>query len=222
MRPIDISNDILGTNDSGLSFKLNLLVLFVNLMVECTSMGSCQLNFLVKLRDEEMIKRIDWCTFIFDKLRASKQHWSRDNRNCFYAGPLTYLMMKDNMQKLMNAKLIAERTLQDAFSKFPAERSFIVFKSQFEELFGRKFTDANDRKGNNERNTVASASSDILVRHPKKEEDPIPIRSIPACLTPICYSPQFIEDIDTSMKKAWDIFAVKKALPFIDPRSPSS
>lgn len=84
---------ILKTNDAGIKFKLNFIVLFVSLMAECTTMGCCNLSVLRKISNENMIPTIDWCKFIYEKIWTSKQRWNRNKNSCFYAGPLTYITL---------------------------------------------------------------------------------------------------------------------------------
>ncbi|KAJ9565459.1 hypothetical protein OSB04_001425 [Centaurea solstitialis] len=93
IRPTDVMKLILETDDASFRFKMNFLVLFVNLMAECTPSGICNVNFISKIKNEEMIPRIDWCKFIYNKIKQSKQRWKGENRYCFYAGPLTYITL---------------------------------------------------------------------------------------------------------------------------------
>ncbi|KAI3771629.1 hypothetical protein L6452_02795 [Arctium lappa] len=93
MRQMDLLDVIQKSNDDEFTFKLNFLVLFVNIMAKRNTMGCCNFNFLSRIHDEEMIPKIDWCRYIYTRLRASKSQWNRDNNNCFYAGPLTYLTL---------------------------------------------------------------------------------------------------------------------------------
>ncbi|KAI3691980.1 hypothetical protein L6452_31784 [Arctium lappa] len=95
IRPTDIRRKIFQTNESDFMFKMNFLVLFVNLMADCNTMGSCNLSLISKLKNEEMINQIDWSKYIYDRLKTSKEKWKMDNDLCFYAGPLTYLTISD-------------------------------------------------------------------------------------------------------------------------------
>ncbi|KAI3668959.1 hypothetical protein L6452_40176 [Arctium lappa] len=126
IRPLDVMRLILQTDDLGFMFKINFMVLFVNLMADCNSLGSCNLGFLSKLKDDDMLSKIDWCIYIYDKLRISKQRWRRDNDLCFYAGPLIYLteymeLMDRKMKNLIFAKDKAGRVLDTTITKFPGE-----------------------------------------------------------------------------------------------------
>ncbi|KAI3747579.1 hypothetical protein L6452_10084 [Arctium lappa] len=80
-------------------FKMNFLVLFENLMADCNSMGSCNLSFIAKLKNELMVTKINWSKYIFDKMKTSKEKWRRDNDMCFYVGPLTYLTDKYKVRR---------------------------------------------------------------------------------------------------------------------------
>ncbi|KVH92035.1 Peptidase C48, SUMO/Sentrin/Ubl1 [Cynara cardunculus var. scolymus] len=93
MRPKDIMKIMQSSRDAGFNFKLNFLVLFVNLMVECNRMGCCNFGFLSRIESEDVIPGIDWCKYIYGKIKTSKSRWRRDSRMCFYAGPLTYLAL---------------------------------------------------------------------------------------------------------------------------------
>ncbi|KAI3770007.1 hypothetical protein L6452_01125 [Arctium lappa] len=55
IRPTYIMNLILQSDNTDFMFKMNFLVLFVNLMADCNSMGSCSLSFIAKLKNESMI-----------------------------------------------------------------------------------------------------------------------------------------------------------------------
>ena len=93
VRPANVKKMIIETNTVDLMFKTNWLVLFVNLMCECNTMGSCNVKFLNKMKSEEMLSNVDWCKYLYEKLRTSKLLWKRDNPDCFYAGPVTYLLV---------------------------------------------------------------------------------------------------------------------------------
>ncbi|KAI3771973.1 hypothetical protein L6452_03146 [Arctium lappa] len=91
IRPTDIMNLILQSDNTDFMFKMDFLVLFVNLMADCNSMGSCSLSFIAKLKNESMVTKINWSKYIFAKVKTGKEKWRRDNDMCFYSGPLTYL-----------------------------------------------------------------------------------------------------------------------------------
>ncbi|KAI3730089.1 hypothetical protein L6452_18765 [Arctium lappa] len=66
MRPTDVMSKILETSETDIMFKLNFLVLCVNSMAECSGMGACNVNFLRKLKNTDMIPRINWARYIYE------------------------------------------------------------------------------------------------------------------------------------------------------------
>ncbi|KAI3736209.1 hypothetical protein L6452_15747 [Arctium lappa] len=59
IRLTDIMNLILQSDNMDFMFKMNFLVLFVNLMTDCNSMGSCSLSFIAKLKNESMLLYVE-------------------------------------------------------------------------------------------------------------------------------------------------------------------
>ncbi|KAI3757721.1 hypothetical protein L6452_05264 [Arctium lappa] len=76
MHPTDVMNMILESSDNGVEFKLNFLILFVNSMAECSGMGCCTLNFLHRIKNTNMIPRVNWSRNIFECLKRSKNRSS--------------------------------------------------------------------------------------------------------------------------------------------------
>lgn len=93
IRPSDVSNTIIDSDDDGELFKLNFLVLFVNSMAECSPAGACLNHFLTKIGSTDMIRNINWSGYILDCIRRSKRKWKRDTYDNFYSGPLTFLTL---------------------------------------------------------------------------------------------------------------------------------
>lgn len=114
IRPMDVMKLISKKADVGFQFKINFLVLFLNLMADCTSMGRCNTSFLSKIKSEDMIPNINWCKYVYEKVRKSKELWRRESESCFYTGPLTYLTLlyveatKNNKDEvpLLNMQLV--------------------------------------------------------------------------------------------------------------------
>ncbi|KAI3692442.1 hypothetical protein L6452_32258 [Arctium lappa] len=93
MRPKDVMAVIQQTDDAGIKFKLNFLVIVVNTLAECSRVGCCNVRFLSRIQSVDMISKIDWCKYIYDCLATSKRSWKRDSYLSFYTGPLTYLTL---------------------------------------------------------------------------------------------------------------------------------
>ena len=82
MHPTDVMKLITKSNELGIQFKINFLVVFANIMVASRTMGSCNLQFLDKISNEDMMSRINWCQYIYDMLKHSKDGWSRSSLTC--------------------------------------------------------------------------------------------------------------------------------------------
>lgn len=93
IRPADVMREIIVSEDAGLNFKLNFLILVSNTMAEGMKMGICNLNILSYIREDTVIRNIDWCSYIWDCLKVSKLGWKRDADISFYTGPLTFLTL---------------------------------------------------------------------------------------------------------------------------------
>ena len=59
MRPTDVMDLIIETGEVGLQFKINFLVLFVNVIRRCSTMGCCKIDFLDKICNEGMLSNIN-------------------------------------------------------------------------------------------------------------------------------------------------------------------
>ncbi|KVI01509.1 hypothetical protein Ccrd_020219 [Cynara cardunculus var. scolymus] len=74
MHPKDIMKLTQNSGDAGFNSKLSFLVLFVNLVVECSRMGCCNFGFLSRIENEDMISEIDWCKYIYGKNKNKKRY----------------------------------------------------------------------------------------------------------------------------------------------------
>ena len=81
------------TSDADKFFKLNFLTLFINTFVETETMGSCRINFIEKLTQCKDVSSINWCEYIVDCLEKSKNKWRPNDKNCYFTGPLAFLMV---------------------------------------------------------------------------------------------------------------------------------
>ena len=82
---------IKNTKKDSLMFKLNFLTLFINTFVESTLSHTNQINFVNKLVMVKDFSKIDWCKYILDCLVNRKQLWRRDDKTCYYSGPILIL-----------------------------------------------------------------------------------------------------------------------------------
>ncbi|KAL4591856.1 hypothetical protein LXL04_004830 [Taraxacum kok-saghyz] len=74
-------------------FVLNFLVLFVNVMVQSTSMGDVNKQFLKYIPNIESVKDLDWCGLVMSSLKASKKVWAPNEKKSFYTGPALFLTL---------------------------------------------------------------------------------------------------------------------------------
>lgn len=80
------------TKVEGIMFKMSILVLFSNILGLAGLGGQCRPNLIVPyITEETKIDNIDWCKYVLDSLKESKEGWKKEDKNSYYAGPLTAL-----------------------------------------------------------------------------------------------------------------------------------
>lgn len=89
--PNDVAKYIASSTEADWNFKMNFLVLFANIMGESMHNGYCTLNILSYIQRQTNVRDINWCGYIMDCLKRTKEGWSRDNPGSKYSGPLTFL-----------------------------------------------------------------------------------------------------------------------------------
>ncbi|GJV17272.1 hypothetical protein Tco_1362595 [Tanacetum coccineum] len=92
IRPNDISDVIISTNDSGRLFMMNFLMLFTNTIGMCKTSGDCNMYILKKIRDDVCVAELDWCSYIMNCLKESKNKWVNPVKH-HYTGPLTFMIL---------------------------------------------------------------------------------------------------------------------------------
>lgn len=93
LRPRDILRRIEETEDNGIIFVLNFIILFLNSMVECIPSGKCKTDVLECIDEDVDIKTVDWCGYIYECLKRCKNGWKRDDTGSYFTGPVTILMV---------------------------------------------------------------------------------------------------------------------------------
>ncbi|PWA36652.1 hypothetical protein CTI12_AA597780 [Artemisia annua] len=68
IRPNDILDVIVSSNDAGRMFKMNFLMLFANTMAACESNGVCSMTVLKQISDDVHVETLDWCGFLLECL----------------------------------------------------------------------------------------------------------------------------------------------------------
>ena len=98
IRPNDITDVIVGSDDHGKLFRMNFLMLFANTMGICEAQGACSMYILKKINDEiiEKVENINWCKFIIDSLIQSLKRWNR-SKSSYFTGPQTFMTVSKNL-----------------------------------------------------------------------------------------------------------------------------
>ncbi|PWA51681.1 hypothetical protein CTI12_AA461980 [Artemisia annua] len=94
VRPNDITDVIVGSNDYGKLFRMNFLMLFANTMGMCDAQGACSMKILNRINDNviERVQSINWCKFIIDCLEPSLKRW-KGKKSKYYTGPQTFMTL---------------------------------------------------------------------------------------------------------------------------------
>ncbi|MFS8008272.1 putative papain-like cysteine peptidase superfamily [Helianthus anomalus] len=82
-------------DDDGVFFKCDFLALFMNTMVEINKDGTCKTDFLECLNEDIAVENMNWCKFIYDTIKNSKDGWQRDNMSIYFNDALTILVVND-------------------------------------------------------------------------------------------------------------------------------
>ncbi|MFS7985696.1 hypothetical protein Hanom_Chr11g01001611 [Helianthus anomalus] len=79
--------------EDGIMFKYDFLTLFMNTMVETNKDGRCKTDFLECLGEDVAVEDVNWCKYICDSIKMSKDGWQRDSTSKYFNGALTILVM---------------------------------------------------------------------------------------------------------------------------------
>ncbi|MFS8008116.1 hypothetical protein Hanom_Chr14g01268951 [Helianthus anomalus] len=74
-------------------FQLDLVMLFISTMVSCTMNGITMYTLLYMFDMDHGFREHDWCQFIIDTVKVCKNHWKRCDKNSWFRGPLTFLVL---------------------------------------------------------------------------------------------------------------------------------
>ncbi|MFS7952697.1 hypothetical protein Hanom_Chr07g00609991 [Helianthus anomalus] len=74
-------------------FKYDFLALFMNTMVEINKDGRCKTDFLKCLGEDVAVEDVNWCKYICDSIKMSKDGWQRDSTSKYFNGALTILVV---------------------------------------------------------------------------------------------------------------------------------
>ncbi|KAJ0737866.1 hypothetical protein HanOQP8_Chr06g0220261 [Helianthus annuus] len=74
-------------------FKMNFAMLFIATMIASTKNGHAMYTMLGWFCLSKEFKEHDWCHLIMDTIRVCKSDWDRSDRDSFFRGPLTVLVL---------------------------------------------------------------------------------------------------------------------------------
>ncbi|KAM0050925.1 hypothetical protein Hdeb2414_s0007g00229401 [Helianthus debilis subsp. tardiflorus] len=74
-------------------FQLDLVMLFISTTVGCTMNGIAMYTLLYMFNMDHAFKEHDWCQFIIDAVKVCKNHWRRCDKDSWFRGPLTFLVL---------------------------------------------------------------------------------------------------------------------------------
>ncbi|KAI3821641.1 hypothetical protein L1987_09210 [Smallanthus sonchifolius] len=75
------------------NFRMDFLMCFLAIMVECHGQGRCKEKILGKLTCETEFSKINWCAYIMDSMRGYKKRWKRNDHSVPFSGPLAILTL---------------------------------------------------------------------------------------------------------------------------------
>ncbi|XP_021989338.1 uncharacterized protein LOC110885909 isoform X1 [Helianthus annuus] len=75
----------------GRLFKLNFLAYWNTLFVEITKSTTVKQSFLLAIDKEEDIPNLDWCSFVLESLKRTRQGWKKLDSQ--YNGPVAFLTL---------------------------------------------------------------------------------------------------------------------------------
>ncbi|KAI3762718.1 hypothetical protein L1987_53159 [Smallanthus sonchifolius] len=94
MAPTEIVIKIENAEDADcFNFRMDFLMCFLAVMVECHGQGRCKEKILDKLTGETDFSNINWCAYIIDSMRGCKKRWKRNDHSVPFSGPLAILTL---------------------------------------------------------------------------------------------------------------------------------
>ena len=101
--PNRVADLIIENRVEGIMFKMSMLVLFSNIFGLAGLGGQCRPSLIVPyITEETKIDKIDWCKYVLDCLKISKEGWNKDCINSYYPGPVTALIVSSYISILCN------------------------------------------------------------------------------------------------------------------------
>ncbi|XP_035846456.1 uncharacterized protein LOC118492485 [Helianthus annuus] len=119
--PTNLARSILTSDEANsFDFRLDFLMLFLTVMVECNKNGRMKEWILKTFRGDTDFSKINWCAYLIQQIKSCKDGWKSCDPESPFSGPLTLL-----------ALLYVDRV---KCTGFPVDRTIypIVFWSKYE------------------------------------------------------------------------------------------
>ncbi|KAJ0485815.1 hypothetical protein HanHA89_Chr14g0572631 [Helianthus annuus] len=79
--------------DNSFNFRLDFLMLFLTVMVECNRNGRMKEWILKSLTGNTDFSKINWCAYVIQQIKSCKDGWKRYDPDSPFSGPLTLLAL---------------------------------------------------------------------------------------------------------------------------------
>nr|GEW97855.1 200 kDa antigen p200 [Tanacetum cinerariifolium] len=89
----DLSKQIQRTTNTDFMFQMNYLMLFLNCMIHYDNSSRLIYYAIKNINSTDIISAFDWCKFIWDHIKTSKNTWDDRILENWYYGPNTVLMI---------------------------------------------------------------------------------------------------------------------------------
>ncbi|KAI3742532.1 hypothetical protein L1987_60217 [Smallanthus sonchifolius] len=118
------------------NFRLDSLMLFLTITVECYKQGRRKETILSYLTEETDLSDIDWCAYIIESIRDCKVGWKRCDPGSPFAGPLTILadeiLQAEKMFSLvLENKKILETKNEELYKKKPEDEEVLSLVARY-------------------------------------------------------------------------------------------
>ncbi|MFS7966935.1 hypothetical protein Hanom_Chr09g00779831 [Helianthus anomalus] len=84
-------------DDDGIMFKLDFLTLFITTIVDAQDQGKCKLEFLHHIKVDTDLSDINRCSYITRLIKNFKNGWKRCDKNSYFTGALTILVVSADL-----------------------------------------------------------------------------------------------------------------------------
>lgn len=91
-----IVDRIVKTKCTGWTFILDFLVLCASTIIEGNQLGSANFKFLKCIKNEEEIKKLDWCGYMLNSLKEGVKSWKDETTGDKFVASLTCLVVSNS------------------------------------------------------------------------------------------------------------------------------